>query len=65
MCYDPLFFCVVFSEKFKEDYGKLEALLQSLPNKTTHEVMVSFCRGQVGRRGGEEPWGWGGGGGRS
>lgn len=30
----------LFSERFKNDYEKLEALLQTLPNKTTHEVMV-------------------------
>lgn len=30
----------LFSERFKQDYDKLEALLQTLPNKTTHEVMV-------------------------
>lgn len=30
----------LFSERFKQDYEKLEALLQTLPNKTTHEVMV-------------------------
>lgn len=29
-------------ERFKEDYEKLEALLQTLPNKTSHEVMVPF-----------------------
>ena len=31
----------LFSEKFKQDYEKLEELLKTLPHKTSHEVMVS------------------------
>ena len=42
------FFYMSCSERFKEDYEKLEALLQTLPNKTSHEVMVSFGRGRGG-----------------
>lgn len=32
--------CAYFSEKYKQDYEKLEELLKTLPNRTTHEVMV-------------------------
>ncbi|PFX32262.1 Unconventional prefoldin RPB5 interactor [Stylophora pistillata] len=31
-------------ERFKEDYEKLEALLNTLPNKTSHEVMIGEIR---------------------
>lgn len=34
--------CAYFSEKYKQDYEKLEELLKTLPNRTTHEVMVRF-----------------------
>ena len=34
--------CTYFSEKYKQDYEKLEELLKTLPNRTTHEVMVRF-----------------------
>ena len=39
------FFYMSCSERFKEDYEKLEALLQTLPNKISHEVMVSLVVG--------------------
>lgn len=32
--------CAYFSENYKQDYEKLEELLKTLPNRTTHEVMV-------------------------
>ena len=35
----------LFSEKFKQDYEKLEELLKTLPLKTSHEVMVGDLLG--------------------
>ena len=36
--------CAYFSENYKQDYEKLEELLKTLPNRTTHEVMVRFIK---------------------
>lgn len=39
LCLNAVFF-FLFSEKFKQDYEKLEELLKTLSLKTSHEVMV-------------------------